>query len=78
MSSATKAVLTAALELPKRDRARVATALLESLDARINAGTDQAWLHEVERRVRQIESNEVKLVDWDVVRRRARGKLRRR
>jgi putative addiction module component (TIGR02574 family) len=57
-----------ATELDEADRAALAGLLLESLDHETAAGVDAAWAEEIERRIQQLESGEVKPVSWDEVR----------
>jgi len=42
--------------------------LLESLDDEQDPAVELAWAEEVERRVRQIETGEVKTIPWEQVR----------
>ncbi len=49
-----------ALQLPAAERALLVQALIASLDA--EAGVEEAWAEEVERRHAQIESDEVQLI----------------
>jgi len=44
-----------ALELPPEERAVLADSLLESLDAEVDAGAEQAWREEIERRIVSID-----------------------
>ena len=57
-----------AAELPDRERAELAGMLLESLDDEQDPAVELAWAEEVERRVRQIETGEVKTIPWEQVR----------
>jgi putative addiction module component (TIGR02574 family) len=57
-----------ASELPEADRAELAGRLLESLDGQPDEGVEAAWAEEIERRVRQIDSGEVKTIPWGDVR----------
>ncbi len=57
-----------ASELPDRDRAELAGMLLESLEGEPDPEVEAAWAEEVERRIRQIDSGEVKLIPWEQVR----------
>lgn len=57
-----------ASELPDNERAELAGLLLESLDGEPDPGVEAAWAEEVERRVRQIDSGEVKMIPWEQVR----------
>lgn len=57
-----------ASQLPEEDRVELAGRLLESLDGEPAEGVEAAWAEEVERRVRQIDSGEVKTIPWEEVR----------
>lgn len=57
-----------ASELSETDRAELAGRLLETLQGEPDADVELAWAEEVERRVRQIDSGEVKTISWDEVR----------
>jgi len=57
-----------ASELSDKERAELAGLLLETLDGEPDPGVEAAWAEEVERRVRQIDSGEVKMIPWEQVR----------
>lgn len=61
----TKKLLAAVLELPQRDRAEMATKLLESLDEAQDENVDDAWAREIERRCAALDSGEAVTSDWD-------------
>lgn len=67
-----------ALTLPDDDRAALADVLLRSLK-KTPAGDeiDRLWAEEAERRVREIDSGTVDLLDGDQVMEEARARLRR-
>ena len=44
--------------------------LVESLDSEVDADGEEAWREEIQRRLREIDSGTVKLVQWDEARRR--------
>lgn len=69
-------VLTAALELPEEDRARVAHALLCSLDGPGAESEGEAWVAELERRAREVADGTAKLEPWSDVRQRIEARLR--
>jgi putative addiction module component (TIGR02574 family) len=52
-----------ASELPESDRAE-----LGSLEGEADEGVEAAWAEEIERRVRQIDSGEIKTIPWEQVR----------
>lgn len=57
-----------ASELSEPERAELAGLLLESLEGEPDEDVEAAWAEEVERRVRQIDSGEVKTIPWEQVR----------
>jgi putative addiction module component (TIGR02574 family) len=63
-------VLTTALALPPRDRARLAHELIASLDRDGDPDAAEAWLAEIGRRAREVEDGTAVLEDWSVVRER--------
>jgi putative addiction module component (TIGR02574 family) len=70
-------ILKQALELPPKERAKLAEDLLESLDDQ-DVDEDQAekaWSEEIRRRVDEIQSGAVKGVTWSEVQRRVRDTL---
>ena len=42
--------------------------LLEGLPEEPDPGVEAAWAEEVERRIREVDSGEVKLIPWEQVR----------
>jgi putative addiction module component (TIGR02574 family) len=67
----------AVLQLPEEDRAWLAAEILASLDGPPDTGVEVAWSEEIERRVHEIESGAVELLDWQVVKARLAEKLRK-
>jgi putative addiction module component (TIGR02574 family) len=57
-----------ASELSERERAELAGLLLESLESEPDKDVEAAWAEEIERRVRQLDSGEVKTIPWQQVR----------
>ena len=57
-----------ASELPEADRAELAGRLLETLHGEPDAEVEAAWAEEIERRVRPLDSGEVKTIPWEEVR----------
>ncbi|HET8542089.1 MAG TPA: addiction module protein [Anaeromyxobacter sp.] len=57
-----------ALSLPTQERARLARDLIASLDDAHDPGAADAWLAEIERRAREVESGSASLEDWAAVR----------
>jgi putative addiction module component (TIGR02574 family) len=64
-----------ASDLPEADRAELAGLLLESLESEPDPGVEEAWAEEVERRVRQIETGEVRTIPWEEVRAKLHARL---
>ena len=54
--------------LPESDRAELAGRLLESLHGEPDEDVEAAWAAEIERRIRQLDSGEVKTIPWEEVR----------
>ncbi len=57
-----------AADLPEGDRATLAGLLIESLESEIDPGVDEAWAQEIERRLVELDSGDVKGVPWKRVR----------
>jgi putative addiction module component (TIGR02574 family) len=64
-----------ASDLPEFDRAELAGRLLESLHGEPDADVEAAWAEEIERRIRQIDSGEVRTIPWEEVRARLYAEL---
>jgi putative addiction module component (TIGR02574 family) len=73
MAAPREHVIEQALTLRKEDRAELAGVLIRSLEPAPEAGVDEAWREEIERRAREIETGAVKTVSWESV----RGRLMR-
>jgi putative addiction module component (TIGR02574 family) len=71
-------ILPKLLKLPARERARLATRLVESLDESQDADAADAWIEELDRRAREVVDGTAKLEDWAKVRRRIENRLRPR
>ena len=69
----------AALALPVEERAKLARALLESLDeSRVDHEVEQAWIQEIDKRIRALDSGEATTVEWAEARERIARRLRER
>jgi putative addiction module component (TIGR02574 family) len=66
-----------ALSLPTDDRAKLALALIESLDDLAPSEIEQIWLDEASRRAQQLDDGSVESIPGDEVAAQARGLLRR-
>ena len=75
MSTALADLKQKAAQLEEAERAELALALIESLDGQADAGADDAWRVEVERRIAEIDRGEVQLVPGDDVFARLRRKF---
>jgi putative addiction module component (TIGR02574 family) len=75
MGNALAEIKEKASQLPEAERAELALSLIESLDGPADAGVDEAWRLEIERRVGQIERGEVQLIPGDEVFARLRRRL---
>ncbi len=69
MAPEAKKLLSEALQLSQGDRASLAASLIDSLDAETEAGAEQAWAEEVERRARDIDSGAATPISWAEARR---------
>ncbi len=65
-------VLAAALRLPATARAAVAAELIDSLDEPEpkDAGVEEAWAAEAQRRLAEIDSGAVRTIPWEEARQR--------
>lgn len=65
-----------ALQLPPKERARLAERLISSLDPESDRDAEQAWLEESERRLDELESGKVAGIPSEEVFEKARSTLR--
>lgn len=56
-----------ALKLKEKDRAELAKRLLLSLEDKIDKDIEQAWIDEINRRKKEIESGEVDMISAEKV-----------
>ncbi len=70
-------ILDEALDLTAGERARVARALIESLDTSTDEEADALWVTEVRARLDALAAGTVELADWDAVRDRLRAKSKK-
>jgi len=75
MSPVTEQLLEAALALSEEERFELVEALLSSQGSSDESTLDPAWLVEVQRRSAEIDSGQVQLTPWNVVRDRVRQRL---
>jgi putative addiction module component (TIGR02574 family) len=78
MAPAATDLLSNALALPVRERAKIAHELLLSLDDGADAGADGAWVAELEQRASEVRSGSGGTEDWETVKARLAQLWRRR
>ena len=61
-------ILDKALRQPETDRARIAEALIASLDAQSDREVERGWQHEINNRHHEIDTGTLKCVPWEEVR----------
>ena len=57
-----------AMRQPAKERARIAEALITSLDPQPGADIEVAWQQEIDKRLREMDSDAVKCIPWEEVR----------
>ena len=62
-----------AVELDEHDRATLAGLLLESLEHEVDENVESAWKEEIERRLAELDADNVQLVPWDEVKTKLMG-----
>ncbi len=77
MSTLVEELSVRAKTLSAEDRARLVEELLDSLQGESDAEAESAWDREIERRVAEIESGNVKLISAEEVHAEARRLIRR-
>lgn len=70
MAASKDDVIRTALTLPEAERADLIGALIDSLDASVEAGAQEAWRVEITRRAEEIDSGAVQSIPWDLVKQR--------
>jgi len=68
-------LLKQALTLPDKERAELASSLIDSLDPIVDPDAELAWQQEIARRLEDVESGRVKTIPWDEVQRKGRALL---
>ena len=68
MTHTVQEIFEEAVELGERDRADLAGMLLHSLEPHPDARMDEAWVKEIKRRIKALETGEVKPVSWEEAR----------
>ncbi|MGC2477552.1 MAG: addiction module protein [Candidatus Sulfotelmatobacter sp.] len=64
-----------ALTLPDKERADLASSLIDSLDPSVDADAEIAWQEEIARRLEQVETGQVRTIPWEEVRRKGKALL---
>lgn len=64
-----------ALALSEKERAELASTLIDSLDSVIDSNTEEAWQQEIAQRLEELQSGKAKTVPWEAVREKARAIL---
>ena len=75
MTEKASKLLQTALTLSEEERAELASSLIDSLDATVEDGVEDAWDREIARRIADLDSGRATTVPWDVVRGRILAKL---
>ncbi len=68
-------LLRKALALTAKERAELASSLIESLDPISDGDVEAAWQAEIAHRLDDLRSGKVRMVPWDQVRNKARAIL---
>jgi putative addiction module component (TIGR02574 family) len=68
-------LLKQALTLSDKERAELASHLIDSLDPTVEPDAELAWREEIARRLEEVESGRVKTIPWDEVQRKGRALL---
>jgi putative addiction module component (TIGR02574 family) len=68
-------LLQKALALSAKERADLASSLIDSLDPTVDEGVSNAWDQEIARRISDLDSGRAKTVPWEEVRGRLSSKL---
>ena len=61
-------IIDQALQQPEKERARIAEALISSLDRAPDMDVELAWQEENNKRLREIDSGVVQCIPWEEVR----------
>ena len=76
MTAKEKQLLSDAMRLSVKQRARLAAELIASIDGEEDEGAEEAWAAEVERRARRVVLGQAKGTEWSVVRARLSRKTK--
>jgi putative addiction module component (TIGR02574 family) len=70
MNTTALKILADALLLPESERSELAASLIDSLDPKVDQGSQQAWESEILRRLADLDTGSVHTVPWPEARRR--------
>jgi putative addiction module component (TIGR02574 family) len=70
MAISREEVFRKALGLDDSDRTELVGLLIESLDPETEQGAEAAWLQEIDRRARELDSGTVQTIPWEIARER--------
>jgi len=73
MDTLVEGIIAQALQMPPKIRAIIAERLLSSLDLEPDVDVELAWQQEVQRRIVEVEKDEVVCIPWEQVLQRLRG-----
>ena len=76
MAISREEVFRKALGLDVSDRAELVGLLIDSLDPETEQGAEAAWLQEIDRRARELDSGTVQTIPWEIARERLMRALR--
>jgi putative addiction module component (TIGR02574 family) len=68
MARSARELFEEAMRLDPEERATLMRLLIDTLDAESEAGAEDAWRIEVERRITELDSGAVETVSWDELR----------
>ena len=70
MAISREEVFRKALGLDASDRNELVGLLIDSLDPETEQGAEAAWLQEIDRRARELDSGTVQTIPWEIARER--------
>jgi putative addiction module component (TIGR02574 family) len=70
MAISREEVFRKALGLDASDRTELVGLLIDSLDPETEQGAEAAWLQEIDRRARELDSGTVQTIPWEIARER--------
>jgi putative addiction module component (TIGR02574 family) len=70
MAISREEVFRKALGLDVSDRTELVGLLIDSLDPETEQGAEAAWLQEIDRRARELDSGTVQTIPWEITRER--------